>query len=96
MKRKLSYTSEGRAGHVIYTDSISVITLEYEFGGGNCIAIIFIPAANNWEKETNRPLSEREDILQFISSQATHDQVSNGYYEIKENFIEIYKHESGQ
>jgi hypothetical protein len=91
LKRKLNYISKGRGGQVIYSDSISEIQLEYEFGGGNCIAYIFIPSIQNWEKETKRPLSEREEILLFIAGQSTHDQVSGGYFKITDNFIELYK-----
>lgn len=91
LNRKLQYTSKGRGGHVIYSDNISAIQMEYEFGGGNCVAYIYIPSVKNWENETNRPLTEREEILQFIASRSTRDQVSNGYYKITDNFIELYK-----
>lgn len=91
MKRSLQYISMGRGGYVVYRDDISEIKFDYEFGGGDCIAIIFIPAENNWTRSTQRPLADRDAILQFVATQATRDQVSNGYFTLSDNFIEIYK-----
>ena len=91
MNRSLQYISLGRGGYVVYKDDQSEIKFDYEFGGGNCVAIIFIPAANNWTRLTQRPLADRNDILQFVATQAIRDQVSNGYFTVSDNFIEIYK-----
>ncbi len=91
MYRKLQYANQGRGGYVIYTDSQSEIKLDFEFGGGNCVAIIFIPSAEKWSTETGRPVSERDETLLFIASQALNDQVSNGYYKITDQFIELFK-----
>jgi hypothetical protein len=90
MKRKLLYISQGRGGQVVYKDAVSEIRFYYEFGGGDCVAIIFIPNPEKWVQETKKPLSEREEIISFVASQATRDQVSNGYFKISGNYIEIY------
>ncbi len=90
-KRRLLYVSQGRGGYVVYKDNISEINFYYEFGGGDCVAIIFIPEPAKWMQETKRPLSERDAIISFVASQATHDQVSNGHFKISDNYIEIFK-----
>lgn len=90
-KRKLLYVSQGRGGYVVYKDDISEINFYYEFGGGDCVAIIFIPVPAKWMQETKRPLSEREDIISFVASQATRDQVSHGYSKITDLYIEIFR-----
>jgi len=90
MKRELTYSNEGRCGQVRYRDSVSEIRFDFEFGGQNCIAMIFIPSKEKWCKETNRKIEERDDIIRFVAQQATKDQTSNGRYEILDGWIEIY------
>jgi len=89
MKPKLEYTSNGRHGYVVYKDHTGELSFYYEFGGGNCVAIMNVPSEAEWSKQTNRPLADRDEILTFVAAQATKDQVQNGYYEIKESWIEI-------
>ena len=89
MKPTLEYVSQGRHGYVHYKDMTGELSFYFEFGGGNCVAIINIPSPTEWSKLTNRPLTEREGILFFVAEQVTKDQVQNGYYEIKEGWIEI-------
>ena len=90
MPQKLSYTTLGRGGYVFYKDDVSEIKLGFEFGGGNCVAIIFIPSPQQWAAATGRTLQERGNIIQFIAAQALKDQVAGGYYKILDNFIELY------
>jgi len=91
MNPKLAYINQGRGGHVVYTDTISSIRFDFEFGGGDCVAIIFVPSISSWEAGTRRPLSERDEILLFVARQSLHDQVSNGYYKIMDSCIELFK-----
>lgn len=87
--KSLTYKNEGRGGQVIYNDSISSISFYFEFGGGNCVAIIFVPTIIEWEKVTKRSLSERNEIINFVARQALQDQVRDGSYTIKDNCIEL-------
>jgi hypothetical protein len=89
MKPKLEYTSMGRYGYVLYKDNSGELRFYYEFGGGHVVAIINVPSPAEWSEETNRPLTERDQILAFVAKQATQDQVRDGYYEIKDGWIEI-------
>ncbi|MCB0727993.1 MAG: hypothetical protein KDD00_11045 [Ignavibacteriae bacterium] len=91
MKRKIEYKSEGRSGYVIYSDDNTRFSMYYEFGGGDCVAIVNIPSADDWVKVTGSPLSSRDEILTFIASQVVKDQTSKGHYRISGNFIEIYE-----
>jgi len=90
MQRSITYSSQGRGGSVIYQDAQSSIRFYYEFGGGNCVAILFIPDMASWEKETGRPIAERDSILDFVARQCLHDQVSSGYFRISDQFIEFF------
>lgn len=90
MKQQLKYTSEGRSGHVIYKDEVSELSFYFEFGGGDCVAAIDIPDMKNWEKMTNRPLAERENIIAFIAEQSRKDQAPSGHYRISGHSIELF------
>ncbi len=93
MTESLKYQTEGRGGVVIYSSSSSTLRFQFEFGGGNCVAIIFIPSTNEWESETGRSIDERQPILEFVARQALQDQASDGWFEIKDQYIELYKKE---
>ena len=88
--QNLEYISQGRDGYVVYKDETSTIKFYFEFGGGNCVAIIFVPTADKWESNTKRSLEERENILNYVGQQATKDQTKNGRFKIQDNCIEIY------
>lgn len=91
MTQQLFYHNQGRGGTVVYKDAVSEIRFDFEFGGGNCVAIIFIPSPDTWDAATNRALSEREEIVTFVAKQSLHDQVSQGYYQISEQYIELFR-----
>lgn len=91
MNRSLRYLSDGRGGSVIYKDGVSEIKFYYEFGGGNCVAIIFVPKDVEWETETKRKLEDKSAIIEFVAKQALQDQVKGGTYEIEEQYINLYK-----
>jgi len=89
MKKKVQYTNKGRYGYVLYTEGDSVIQLYYEFGGGNCVAIINVPEIHEWEQSTQLPLADREKVLRFIAEQVVKDQTRHGTYRLTDNTIEI-------
>lgn len=89
---KVTYSNEGRYGHVHYQSPEADFSLYYEFGGGNCVACISIPGAENWEKETGVPLAQRDAVLQFIGEHVVQDQTSSGtgYFKIEGDWLNIY------
>ncbi|MFN7117410.1 MAG: hypothetical protein ACK4TA_11465 [Saprospiraceae bacterium] len=90
MSKKVTYSQNGRGGTIKYEDGETVIPLDWEFGGGNCVVIIFVPTEMQWEKATGLPLSERSNILEFVAQQVIHDQAPNSRYEISDPWIEIF------
>lgn len=89
--QQLIYLNQGRGGTVVYKDDISEIKFDFEFGGGDCVAIIFIPTPDTWEHSTKRTLAEREHIINFVAEQSLRDQVTGGVFELYENYIVLYK-----
>ena len=76
---------------MVYKDRQGEIRLSYEFGGGNCLAFINVPTVAEWTKKTNRPISQRQEILQFVAEQTIKDKAKNCYYELYDNSITIFK-----
>lgn len=91
MSRKLEYINEGRSGNVIYSDGNIEFKMYYEFGSGECAAIVNIPSVEEWKKVTDSPLSLRSEILNFVADQIVKEKTTNGYFKLADNFIEIYK-----
>jgi len=91
MEQKLEYINKGRGGYVVYKDEQTEIKMEFEYGGGNCVAIIYIPTIALWGNKTKKPVSDRQQILTFIVEQSIKDQAPNSRYVISEDCIEIFK-----
>lgn len=89
MAQKLEYINQGRSGYIIYRDNETEFKLSFEFGGGDCIAIIYIPTIEEWTSKLNKPLAERLNILKFIAEQSIIDKAPNCIYELSDNHIEI-------
>ncbi|MBC7934336.1 MAG: hypothetical protein H7Y86_03105 [Rhizobacter sp.] len=87
---KLEYINEGRGGYVVYKDDKADLKCSFEFGGGNCVAIIFVPKAAHWLSQTKRELLEREAVLNFVGQQAVKDQAAGGHFVVSDNYIEIF------
>lgn len=90
MEENLYYINQGRGGYVVYKDGKNDINFFFEYGGNNCVAIIYIPTTNEWTDKTTRALTERQSILTFIAEQTIRDQAPNSYYKISDNCIEIF------
>ena len=89
--RRVEYGPSGRGGTLYYVDSETRIEFWWEFGGGDCIAYINIPTAEQWEKHTGTPISERDDIVTFVAETVLRDQVSSGgYFKIGESDISLW------
>ena len=88
----LRYSSNGRSGYVHYESEETSFEMYYEFGGGNCVASINVPSAEDWEKATGLPLARREEVLDFIGRQVVKDQVSsgNGYFRVEGEWLGVF------
>jgi hypothetical protein len=89
--RRLEYISQGRGGEVIYLEDKKNIKFYMEMGGGNCVFYLDIPSISEWEKTTNFPLSEREDIITFVAEQTRRDQASSCNYKISDTEITYFR-----
>lgn len=88
---RITYTLQGRSGQVHFHSAATQFSMDYEFGTGSCVAFIFLPSLENWERETALPLSYRTAVLEFIGQQVVKDQVPSGRgrYSIDDNWLNI-------
>ena len=91
MKQKLEYINQGRGGYVVYKDEQSELKMEFEYGGGDCVAIIYVPTIAIWESKTNISTSDRNQVLSFIAEQSIKDQAPDSTYVISDDCIEIFR-----
>ncbi|MCW5924504.1 MAG: hypothetical protein KIS77_19450 [Saprospiraceae bacterium] len=69
-KGRVSFTQQGPNGQVDYAGEEGSFSLYWEYGGGDALAIIYVPKAEEWEAQTKIPLSKRQEILHHIGSEA--------------------------
>jgi hypothetical protein len=94
MEQKLEYINQGRGGYVVYKDGQDDIRLFFEYGGDDCVAIIYVPTIEEWTFKTNRPIVDRNSILTFVAEQAIKDQAPKSYYELSDTCIQIFTKEA--
>ena len=85
----ITYT-EGREGYVVYKDSIGLLKFYFEFGGGDCVAVVQVPAAENWESVTSRSLHTRSSLLEYLANELARTEMKNGSWVMREHCIEFY------
>ena len=88
---RLSYSSEGRSGRVHYQSAKADFTLYFEFGGGDCIAMIELPSPAAWERQTGLPLHRRDAVVRWIGRRVVRDQTrgGSGWFEVDGNWLNI-------
>lgn len=91
MKPRVTFVSLGRAGTVEYHDQLGTVRLDYEFGGGDCVAFIFLPTEKEWSMHWNRSVDSREAIMTFLAEETIRQKAPNCYYKMSEKFIEIFR-----
>lgn len=89
---RLSYSNDGRSGHVHYRSGSAQFTLYYEFGGGDCVAWIDVPPPVEWERRTGLPLARRDEVLDWIGRRVVQDQTvgGSGRFAIEGNALNVY------
>jgi hypothetical protein len=92
---KILYSNNGRSGHVWYRSREAEFAMYFEFSGGDCIASINIPGLEEWQKHTGLPLSQRDEVLDFIGQQVVKDQTTDGKgsFKVEGGWLNIMKNE---
>ena len=87
----VSFTTEGRSGQFTYQSQEGRFTSYWEFGGGDYLAILYLPSEEQWEAKTGLPLAKRAEVLDLIGRETVRQQTTNGKgrFELDGNYILI-------
>lgn len=85
---RVCYEQEGRGGTVIFERGTTVLRFYWEFGGGDALALVFVPEPEQWETQTGLPRAERLPILDFVATRILADQ-GGRYYKLEGNVLVI-------
>lgn len=85
--RRLEYEGNFRAGVIVYVDGTRRIRFSHEMAGAPYKFAIDIPSVASWEAATGAPVSEREEIVQFVAEQVQREQASSWTFEIRDTEI---------
>ena len=88
-KPHVEYSQSGRGGTLSYVAGDKKIDFDWEFAGGNGVALIFIPEEKYWVVQTGIPLSQRQSILEFVAKEVIDDKAPDCVYRISDDCIEI-------
>ena len=90
-ERRVVVGHRGRGGTVAYVDGGGAqIQFEFEFGGGDCLAIIYVPNETEWVSQTQTPLAQRDEILNFVAECVQRDHAHSSYYQICADYVNFY------
>jgi len=87
--RRLEFEGNFRAGTIIYIEGDIRVRFYHEMCGGGVHFSIDVPTAGKWESETGRPLSERDDIIEFVAAETQCKQARTLNYVIRDNRIDF-------
>lgn len=87
--RRLEFEGTYRTGIITYVEGDIRIRFSHEMCGGGVYFSIDIPARENWEARTGRPLAERADIIAFLAEETRRRQASRWNYVIHEDRIDF-------
>jgi len=82
-KPHIEYEQSGRGGVLSYVAGDKRIGFDWEFAGGNGVAIIFIPEEKYWLAQTGIPLSQRQSILEFVATEVIDDKAPDCGYRLR-------------
>jgi hypothetical protein len=88
--RRIEFEGTYRSGYVTYIEGDTRIRFLHEMYGGGYHMGIDIPTESQWEKQTNTPLSKRQEILDFLAKTVQREQAPSWKYEIRETDIAFY------
>lgn len=91
MNRTITIETSGRGGTIRYKDDAGSIPFDWEFGGQDCIAIIFLPTPAQWEKAYQRSPEEAQQIVEFVAAETIRQKAPGCVSRISDRWIDIMK-----
>ncbi|WP_216918192.1 hypothetical protein [Synechococcus sp. CCAP 1479/10] len=91
LRGKVRVKSQGRSGDVVITLPDGDVRFWWEFGGGDCIAIVQVPDAQQWAKKATLHPYPRHEFLEALAAEVSAQQCPGATYSISETFIAFYR-----
>lgn len=89
---KLRYENKGSGGSIYFHNEQTSFSMWWEFAGEDAVAIVAIPTIQQWQQQTHLPISDRDNILNFIGEQVVKDQLAGkGSFLIGKNVITYFR-----
>ncbi len=81
---RVAVTQSGRGGTVEYIEREGTLSFHWEFGGGDCIAIVFVGTAAAWRSQHTWAAPRRDAILRFVGDELVREKAPNGVARVDE------------
>lgn len=82
-------SQDGRSGRIFLTLASGSHQFSWEFGGGDCIAIIDVPDPAQWPKIPALASHPRADLLQWLADEVARRQCPNARIVVGDRWIEF-------
>lgn len=87
---RIEVSQSGRSGHVTYVEGLHRASFYFEFGGGDCIAWLSVPGADDWVRETGLAVDRRDDVLRFVAERVHRDHAGGRRWTIEPDAISFW------
>jgi hypothetical protein len=85
---KVQITQSGRGGSIHYVEGLlHRISFDWEFGGGNAVAMVFTPSSEQWGSFGNWAQGRRDEIIKRTTDEVIRQKASNCVAEIETDTI---------
>lgn len=91
MKQSLIIGQDGRGGTIYYDNSYGSISFYWEFGGGDCIAIIFLPTDAEWRSAFGAAAEQKDQFLEYIGAEIIRQKAPGCQARVNGPWLEIFK-----
>jgi hypothetical protein len=87
----------GRCGVITYREGSHLISFEYEFGGGDCLAIIFGPKQEKWDTAYPWAIGRQLQIFTDMSNEVIARRAKGCFAQIdlRTGAVEIFERKKG-
>ncbi len=69
MTWEVRIVEKGRFGYIDYIENGEICRCEWEFGGGDTLAILFVPAAQEWDTRYPWARGRRQEVLSRVATE---------------------------
>ncbi len=89
MAWEVKINTNGRAGSVEYVEDGQMCRFYWEFGWGDVLASISVPAPEAWDTEVSWAKGRREEILDRVAAETVRQQAPSAFIQKEDHFINL-------